>query len=125
MTRIHRDYVLNLKVVESHQKLRPQRTIVDVLCSQEKRPQKLEHHVVQFHAVTYHVGQFLHDFSLSSHLEISIIKISILTINVPNFLLKRRASRGYLRRRHEEQTVEISVIEENLLFLYDVFAEKR
>ena len=55
-----------LFVVESHEKLSAQRTVVYESCTQEKRSQKLKDEIVQFYIASDHVYEFLDEFALSS-----------------------------------------------------------
>lgn len=60
------DDVVNLIVVESHEQLGPQGTVVDEAGAEEKGAQELEHHVVQLHVAANHVHQLLYHFALTS-----------------------------------------------------------
>ena len=66
---IDRYNVLNFEIMKSHQKLRSEGTIVNVFCSQEESSEELEYHIVKLDTITDHVGQFLYNFALSSHLK--------------------------------------------------------
>lgn len=47
----------DVQVVKRHQQLCSQRAVVDIPRSQEKCSQKLQHHVVQLHVLSDHLGQ--------------------------------------------------------------------
>lgn len=58
MTRINRADLADVQVMKGHEQLRSQSAVVNIPGPEEKRPQELEHHVVQLHILPNHLGQF-------------------------------------------------------------------
>ena len=61
MTRIHRNHVLHIIVVQHHQQFGAQGAVVDVSGTEEERSQKLQHHVVETDIFTNHLCKLLND----------------------------------------------------------------
>lgn len=60
MAGVHRADVPDVQLVQGHEQLGPQGTVVHVAGPQEEGPQELQHHVVQLHVLAHHLRQLLH-----------------------------------------------------------------
>lgn len=127
MTGIHRNDVLNVVVMEHHQQLCAQRTIVNVARAQEQRAQELQHHVVQPHVLADHFRQLLDDSFLSSvlwtakeedgRLRLKTEQSRLLQLNVPERNRRNDASQPQatdVPQRYDYQIESLNTIKHQL-----------